>query len=35
MTELGLYYPLLPEQVATFETIVTEVIPDLKKRHGG
>ena len=34
MTELGLYYPTLPEQIANFEKIVSEVIPDLKKRHG-
>lgn len=35
MTELGLYYPMLEEQYPAFETIAREVIPELKKRHGG
>ncbi len=32
-TELGLYYPLLPEQLPVFETIATEVIPALRQSH--
>lgn len=35
MTELGLYYPTLTEQYPVFETIIGEVIPAIKKRHGG
>jgi alkanesulfonate monooxygenase SsuD/methylene tetrahydromethanopterin reductase-like flavin-dependent oxidoreductase (luciferase family) len=35
MTELGLYYPALEEQIPAFEKIAREVIPEIKKRHGG
>ncbi|MDG2284504.1 MAG: hypothetical protein P8N43_03100 [Alphaproteobacteria bacterium] len=35
MTELGLYYPALDEQYPAFEKIAREVIPEIKKRHGG
>lgn len=30
MTDIGLYYPTLPEQTATFERIATETVPALK-----
>lgn len=32
-TELGLYYPMLDSQVPIFETIATEVIPELRKAY--
>ncbi len=32
MTDIGLYYPTLPEQTATFERIATDTIPALKAR---
>jgi len=35
VTEIGLYYPELPEQVATFERIATDTIPALKARFAG
>ncbi len=35
MSELGLYYPMLEAQYPAFETIAREVIPEIKKRHGG
>lgn len=31
VTELGLYYPMLDEQVPVFETIARETIPELRK----
>jgi alkanesulfonate monooxygenase SsuD/methylene tetrahydromethanopterin reductase-like flavin-dependent oxidoreductase (luciferase family) len=31
LTELGLYYPVLPSQVPVFETIATDVIPALRE----
>ena len=34
MTELGLYYPMVKEQVPMFERIATEVIPKLKQADG-
>ena len=34
MTEIGLYYPVLTEQMAMFEKIATEVIPEIKRQHG-
>ena len=30
ITDLGLYYPFLPEQLDTFEHIATEVLPKLR-----
>ena len=30
-SELGLYYPVLEEQVAVFETIAREVLPELRE----
>ena len=30
MTDIGLYYPTLPEQTAAFERIATDTIPALK-----
>jgi len=33
MSELGPYYPALPEQYAAFEKTGAELIPELKKRH--
>jgi len=35
MTDIGLYYPMLPEQAATFERIATKTIPALKAQFGG
>jgi hypothetical protein len=35
MTELGLYYLALEEQIPAFETIALNTIPEIKKRHGG
>ena len=32
MTDIGLYYPMLPEQAATFERIAINTIPALKAR---
>jgi alkanesulfonate monooxygenase SsuD/methylene tetrahydromethanopterin reductase-like flavin-dependent oxidoreductase (luciferase family) len=32
-TELGLRYPMLDSQVPVFETIATEVIPELRKAY--
>ncbi|MFP6749305.1 MAG: LLM class flavin-dependent oxidoreductase [Alphaproteobacteria bacterium] len=32
MTDIGLYYPILPEQIATFERIAIDTIPALKAR---
>ncbi len=34
MTDVGLYYPMLPEQVATFERIAADTIPALKTQFG-
>ena len=34
-TEIGLYYPVLAEQDATFERIATDIIPELKRNHIG
>jgi alkanesulfonate monooxygenase SsuD/methylene tetrahydromethanopterin reductase-like flavin-dependent oxidoreductase (luciferase family) len=34
MTDIGLYYPMLPEQAATFERVATDVIPALKAEFG-
>ena len=34
ITELGLYYPMLDEQVPVFETIARETIPQLREEHG-
>ena len=34
MTDIGLYYPLLPEQASTFERIATDTIPALKAEFG-
>jgi alkanesulfonate monooxygenase SsuD/methylene tetrahydromethanopterin reductase-like flavin-dependent oxidoreductase (luciferase family) len=34
MTDIGLYYPMLPEQAATFERIATSTIPALKADFG-
>ncbi|MCH9675952.1 MAG: LLM class flavin-dependent oxidoreductase [Gammaproteobacteria bacterium] len=33
ITDIGLYYPSLAEQVSTFERIATDVIPAMKSRH--
>jgi hypothetical protein len=30
ITDLGLYYPFLPEQLETFEWIATKILPALK-----
>ena len=35
MTDIGLYYPMLDEQMATFEKIATETIPAMKARAAG
>lgn len=35
MTDIGLYYPMLPEQAATFERIATDTIPAMKAEFGG
>ena len=35
MTDIGLYYPELAEQEATFERIASETIPALKREFGG
>lgn len=32
MTDIGLYYPTLPDQEAIFERIATETIPAMKAR---
>lgn len=34
-TEIGLYYPVLDEEQAAFERIATDIIPEMKRRHGG
>lgn len=34
MSDVGLYYPSLPEQEATFERIATETIPKMKAQFG-
>ena len=34
MSDIGLYYPTLPEQEATFERIAAETIPKMKARFG-
>lgn len=34
MSDIGLYYPTLPEQEATFERIATETIPAMKAQFG-
>ncbi len=34
MSDIGLYYPTLPEQEATFERIATETIPKMKAQFG-
>jgi hypothetical protein len=34
MDEVGLYYPLDPRQVPTFERIATDVMPRLRARAG-
>ena len=34
MTDIGLYYPSLPEQEAVFERIATDTIPALKAELG-
>jgi len=34
MTDIGLYYPILPKQMATFERIATNTIPALKAGFG-
>ena len=34
MSDIGLYYPSLPEQEATFERIATETIPKMKAQFG-
>ncbi len=34
MSDIGLYYPTLPEQVDTFERIATETIPRMKAQFG-
>jgi alkanesulfonate monooxygenase SsuD/methylene tetrahydromethanopterin reductase-like flavin-dependent oxidoreductase (luciferase family) len=31
ITDIGLYYPIIPEQLPTFEEIATEVLPSLRK----
>ena len=35
MTELGPYYPALEAQYSAFEKVGHELIPELKRRHGG
>ena len=35
MSELGIYYPTLDSQIDAFEQIVSEVIPEIKRRHAG
>ena len=35
ISEIGLYYPALDEQLPMFERIAREVIPELKAAHGG
>ena len=34
MSDIGLYYPTLPEQEATFERIAAETIPKMKAQFG-
>ncbi|MCP5155829.1 MAG: LLM class flavin-dependent oxidoreductase [Ectothiorhodospiraceae bacterium] len=34
VTDIGLYYPALPEQHEVFDRIGREIIPELKARHG-
>lgn len=34
MTDIGLYYPMLPEQEAVFERIATDTIPAMKAQFG-
>ena len=33
ISDVGLYYPADPVQLASFETIATEVLPDLRSKH--
>ena len=33
ISEIGLYYPTRDEQLAIFESIADDVIPDLRKKH--
>ena len=33
ITEIGLYWPVLPEQRPMFERIATDVLPKLKAEH--
>lgn len=34
MSDIGLYFPMLPEQATTFERIATDTIPAMKARFG-
>jgi hypothetical protein len=33
ISDVGLYYPLAPAQLATFERIAVEVLPGLRAAH--
>ena len=33
ISDVGLYYPLDPAQLSSFEKIATDVLPDLRSRH--
>ena len=33
VSEIGLYYPMRDDDMASFETIATQVIPELKREH--
>ena len=33
ISEIGLYYPTRDEQLAIFESIANDVIPELRKKH--
>jgi alkanesulfonate monooxygenase SsuD/methylene tetrahydromethanopterin reductase-like flavin-dependent oxidoreductase (luciferase family) len=33
ISDIGLYYPLVPAQVGSFETIATEVLPGLRSAY--
>jgi hypothetical protein len=33
ITEISMYYPAVESQVPAFERIVTDVLPELRRRH--
>jgi hypothetical protein len=35
ISDVGVYYPLDARQLATFESIATDVLPALRARHAG